>query len=188
MPKGGGYWLWKFDIILNRLKQMKDGDFLVYLDAGCTINPQARKRFDEYIQMVEDSKTCNFLSFQIGTPERYWTTKQLFSYFSLDLDSDFAMSGQFVAGVLIMQKCSKVIEIFEQCTDLLGYDASLATDAYNSKGTQHKDFIDHRHDQSILSLVRKMEGNSIVIPDETWFPNFECEKAQAVPFWATRFL
>ena len=32
MKRGGGYWIWKFDIILNKLKQINNGDFLVYID------------------------------------------------------------------------------------------------------------------------------------------------------------
>ena len=43
----------------------------------------------------------------------------------------------------------------------------LVTDHYN-KMEQCSEFKDNRHDQSILSLVRKKHG-SIVLPDETYF-------------------
>ena len=36
--KGFGYWLWKPYIIKKTIAQMKDGDILLYLDAGCEFN------------------------------------------------------------------------------------------------------------------------------------------------------
>lgn len=38
--KGFGYWSWKPWIISHALQKMKDGDRLLYLDAGCHINPR----------------------------------------------------------------------------------------------------------------------------------------------------
>lgn len=46
--KGFGYWSWKPWIISHALQKMKDGDRLLYLDAGCHINPAGMKRFREY--------------------------------------------------------------------------------------------------------------------------------------------
>jgi hypothetical protein len=46
-------------------------------------------------------------------------------------------------------------------------------------------FIDNRHDQSILSLVRKKRG-SIVLMDETYFQPFGNKESLRFPFWATR--
>ena len=33
--RGGGYWIWKYKIIEERLKEIDEGDFLIYCDAGC---------------------------------------------------------------------------------------------------------------------------------------------------------
>ena len=30
--KGGGFWIWKFDIILRKLEEINDGEFLIYLE------------------------------------------------------------------------------------------------------------------------------------------------------------
>jgi hypothetical protein len=29
LPHGGGYWIWKYDVIEQTLEEMKEGDFLV---------------------------------------------------------------------------------------------------------------------------------------------------------------
>lgn len=52
-PRGGGYWIWKFNIIMNKLKTIRDGTYLVYLDAGCTITSRGGKKLkDTYRQWI----------------------------------------------------------------------------------------------------------------------------------------
>lgn len=36
--RGYGYWMWKSHIMRRELAALNDGDILVYLDAGCTVN------------------------------------------------------------------------------------------------------------------------------------------------------
>ena len=45
-------------------------------------------------------------------------------------------------------------------------------------------FRDNRHDQSVFSVIRKM-NNTIVLKDETYF-NFGNAESLKYPFWATR--
>ena len=82
-----------------------------------------------------------------------------------------------------MQKCDAVINIFKNCLDKIRKDPLIITDHYNRN--QRKCFIDNRHDQSILSVARKIHG-SIVIPDETYSLDFNSETMQKIPFLATR--
>ena len=63
-------------------------------------------------------------------------------------------------------------------------DNKLVTDYYNN--TQHEYFRDHRHDQSILSVVRKILGSEVIPNDETYFKPFGNEESWKYPFWATR--
>ena len=49
LQRGAGYWIWKFDIIKQNLAKIDNDDFLIYMDAGCSINPSGKKRFNEYI-------------------------------------------------------------------------------------------------------------------------------------------
>jgi hypothetical protein len=83
-----------------------------------------------------------------------------------------------------MKKCEHVINIYNKFFDVIDTDKKLITDYYN-KINQSDEFIDNRHDQSILSVIRKIYG-TVVLPDETWYVNFNCEKAHTVPFLATR--
>ena len=182
MKRGGGYWIWKFDIILNKLDEIRDGEFLIYVDSGCSVNENGAKRLEEYIEMITNSKN-KIISFQLPHKENVWTTKQIFHSFGISENDPIETSGQYVGGVLIMQKCEAVKNIFKDCLDKIRKDPLIITDHYNSN--QKKCFRDNRHDQSIQSVARKIHG-SIVISDETWSCNFNSETMQKIPFLATR--
>ena len=120
LPRGGGYWIWKCAIIKERLEKIKDGEFLVYLDAGCNLNPLGKKRFFEYIDLLQNSK-YGLLSFQMSGNfgpgsfelEKKWTTRKIFEHFNLSMESDVAMTGQFAAAVLVIQKSAHFDKILK---------------------------------------------------------------------------
>jgi hypothetical protein len=82
-----------------------------------------------------------------------------------------------------MKNDNKMMDIIDECINVLRSDHLIVTDYYNKLG-QCSDFIDNRHDQSILSIVRKIKG-SIIIPDETWDKSFG-NTMKKYPFWTTR--
>lgn len=178
--RGGGYWIWKFDIILNKLYQINDGDFLIYLDCGCSINKNGYNRFKEYIKLIK-SNQYKIISFQTDHNEYKYTTKQIFDAFNVSQNSEITLTKQFVGGILIMQKCVDVINLFNDCINTLRKYPYIITDKYNN--AQQTIFIDNRHDQSIMSVARKIHG-SIVIPNETEIaPDYNINN---YPFLATR--
>ena len=81
--KGGGYWIWKHEIINNLLDEINDGDVILYCDAGSSINnlPKAKLRFKEYLDIINDSET-NFLRFEAEKQflENQYTSKELFNF------------------------------------------------------------------------------------------------------------
>lgn len=181
--KGGGYWIWKIDIIEQRLKELNDNDFLIYIDAGCTINPGGKKRFQEYLEMLSNSD-YGIISFDLGLAEKNWTTKEIFDYFELDLDSEITNSGQYHATVLIMKKNKHLLEYLSEMKKILEKDRLLFTDYYNKN--QESFFKDNRHDQSISSIIRKKIGSLVIDKDETFFSVFGKGESVKYPFWATR--
>jgi len=182
MNRGGGYWLWKFDIILNKLQKINDNDFLIYADSGCSINLNGKNRFYEYIKMIKNNK-LKILSFQLKHQERKYTTKEIFAAFNVPENHIIETSKQLMATVIIMQKCDAVINIFKDCLDKIRINHLLITDHYNIN--QRIYFKDNRHDQSILSVARKKHG-TLVLPDETWDENFDSKHMKTFPFLATR--
>ena len=176
--RGGGYWIWKIDVILNKLDQLKDGEFLIYMDCGCSIKKYGVKRLNEYLNLLNNSK-YGIISFQLTNElEKVWTTKEIFDYFKIDKDNEIYNSNQYMSTILIMQKKKHLMDILKIYSQVLVDNRMLFTDKYNNK--QEEYFKDNRHDQSIFSIIRKLYG-SIVILDETYK-----NQRYKVPFIATR--
>ena len=125
---GGGFWIWKLDIIKEKLTQLKDGDYLVYADAGCVINNEGKERLLEYFDMLNNSE-YGIISFQMDHKELNWTTSEVFKYFDVDLKSSIANSGQIMATLLIMQK-NPSIKNYRRSCKVLDYDDKLFTNEY----------------------------------------------------------
>lgn len=180
--KGGEYWIWKSYIIKKKLNEINDNDILIYLDAGCTINPKGVKRFYEYIDIINNSE-YGIISFQMHQLEKNWTTKEIFNYFNVENYTNITDTGQILSGIIIMKKNNNTIQLNNIWYNVIFNNPLLFTDYYNNK--QEKYFRDNRHEQSVFSVIRKM-NNSILIHDETYFKPFNSPLSLQYPFWATR--
>ena len=179
LHRGGGYWIWRHHIIMKRMKEINFGEYLVFLDAGCTINKSGKKRLIEYIDKLNNSK-YDILGFNLNdcsNMEKKWTTKQIFDYFNLSLDSNIANTAQICGGLSIIRKGNNYHKYFDLFNKVINHDPYLITDKYN-KG-QNTFFKENRHDQSIFGIIRKILG-SITVND-----NIETNNHN-IPFIATR--
>ena len=184
MPRGGGYWLWRHDIINETIKNIDDDDFLIYLDAGSTLNQKGKKRFYEYLQILDESKK-GILSFQMNLMEKHWTTREIFDFMGESIDGEIANSGQLLGGILIMQKNTSLLQYMKLYSEIINNHPLLATDIFNEKQT-HEGFQDNRHEQSITSILRKKMKLPVIDGDESWKPPFGTGESLDYPFWATR--
>ena len=180
--RGGGFWIWKLDVLEQAFATGNDGDIIVYCDAGCHINESGKKRFKEYIDILQYSEH-GMLSFQMGHVEQTYTTEECFQALEIPTNSPIRTTGQICATILVAKRCEHTALILSEFRKLLVKNPLIITDEYN--GAQASYFIDHRHDQSILSILRKKHGSAL-IQDETYFRNFGCPESLRSPFWATR--
>lgn len=179
LERGAGYWIWKSYFILKRLSEIEKDDVLIYLDAGCTIHRMAKKRFDEYINMLENE--C-MISFQMSEYiEKYYTTKEIFEHFGVSHMDSITDSGQYLGGIRIMKNNEETLRIIQLEYDTYKENRMLVTDCFNDK--QEDYFIDNRHEQSIFSVIRKM-NKTIVLEDET--KQFPLKIRKKYPFFAKR--
>jgi hypothetical protein len=182
-PRGGGYWIWKPYIINKHLNKINDNDILIYLDAGCSINPNGQQRFNQYIEMLNQTdEGC--ISFQLLCQEKTYTIKEIFQYFEIEHDNEIANTGQIIGTIQIIKKNSNSIKLVNLWNQTLYDNPLLFTDYYNKN--QELYFKDNRHDQSVFSVIRK-KYNSIVLNDETYFEPFGSIESLKYPFWATRY-
>jgi len=199
LTRGAGYWIWKIDIIRQKLNEINDGDYIVYLDAGCSINNAGAKRFFEYLDMLHDSE-YGVIDFEMQEPFnmlRKQCTKQVFDYFNIDVNSDMAKRGGCVPGVLIIKNNEHIKLILNDFLKLLDTDPYLVTDKYNGT-TQHEDYWNHRHDQSIFTCLFIKHGALLIARNESYsfgavqsdtdpeHGAFGCPNSLKYPFWATK--
>lgn len=150
---GGGYWLWKPYIIKKTLSQIQDGDYLVYLDSGSSyVCGPVKPLIDEI-----EKKGMWLYAMQMDFVERQYTKRDAFVLMDSDR-CEYTDTGQYWAGIQIYKKCSSSIAFVD---DWLSYasDRRIITNDDNTCGKEnYPDFIAHRHDQSIFSLLCKKGG------------------------------
>jgi len=180
--RGGGYWLWKLNIIDQVFSKINKNDIVLYLDSGSTLNYFAKKRFDDYCYRLSSSD-YGLLNFSTIFIEKEWTTQEIFDYFKINIDSEIANSPQREGGTLLFQKNDHSLSLIQEFYKLLNVDPYLITDKYND--SQNSEFFkENRHDQSIFSLLSKIYG-SINYENETHFKNRESLQ-YSYPFLSTR--
>jgi hypothetical protein len=146
--KGYGYWLWKSYLIKKTMETMKDGDILLYLDCGCELSPTRRDKLLECIEIVKRDKI-------IGTYvclERDWSKMDLVRLLDV-YDEKYLHTQQHQAGALLFLACGET-------RNLVNKWYSLASDYHNIDDSPSilpnlYNFQEHRHDQSIFSLLTK---------------------------------
>lgn len=181
--RGFGYWQWKSYLIRRVMDRMDEGDFLVYADAGCTLNPRGIPRLKEYFQMVTDDKS-GVLGFNQHFREAEWTKSDLFAYFN-ELDNPkYLNHGQVAATCIILQKKANSQQLIDEWFYIMHSRHDLATDA-TSNIPNGPDFKVNRYDQSVFSLLMVKYGG-VELPVEEIFTEGDWEDLKDYPIWATR--
>lgn len=142
--RGAGYWLWKPYIILDMLNKIEDGDYLVYMDSGARFigNP------DSYLKSIDD---CGILAFSMVQRTSKWTKGDCFHEINSADKNQFKDKNQLQGTYIFFRKCENSISFVKEW---LSYcETNLITDSPNEKMPNFDDFIDHRHDQAIFSLL-----------------------------------
>jgi hypothetical protein len=123
-----------------------------------------------------------------GAAEEKFTTNAIFNYFNVPENSEIRKTGQIVGGILIIRKTDKTIKLINEYYEIATKHTKLFSDENNFVNNS-ENFIENRHDQSILSVMRKLYGSSI-IEDETYADTMEkwydLIYNKKIPFLATR--
>jgi hypothetical protein len=162
-PRGFGYWAWKPFVILKALESVRPGAIVLYADSGCSIKNgrEAHEAFREYTEKVR-AHPKHRVVFRSGWVEREWTKMDLAEHMGCSTDDSVMASGQIIATFSVWMNTEENKALLRTWLGLALRDGGhFVTDA-PSVLPNHPDFKEHRHDQSIFSLLIKTLGAHVL--------------------------
>lgn len=160
-PRGYGYWRWKPFVINEALAKIKEGDWLVYLDARYYHQPLQRV---EWIDSLKKDIGNDIVVARSKYIEREWSSGDALNHFGLTPESKEANTNQWAANLVGVKKSTKIIHAIEAWLDLLYSHGAFFRDNA-SIIPNHKDFKENRHDQTALSLLLKKNNLGLQIKE-----------------------
>jgi hypothetical protein len=171
--RGYGFWIWKPQAVLQSLKNIPDGEILIYADSGCSMNRFGIDRLNEYVKKAKYISKTGIVCFQMTNHmEEQWTKSKLFDILECE---KYKKTPQIHATAFIIKKCPESLKLVQEWSNY-----SQIYECIDESGESPHPFIDFRHDQSIWSLLNKKYNSLIIETDETSVPQ------QNMPIWGTR--
>jgi hypothetical protein len=150
-PRGAGYWMWKFYFAKRLLNDntIPEGSYIFYVDSGATfINS-----IDSLIQVAERDNT-SIMTFRLCNMAYMWTKRDAFILMDAD-EPKYTHTLERCGGYFLLKKNDESRKFIDECYRY-SLDYRIITDAPNELcDGDYPGFIDHRHDQTILTVVSK---------------------------------
>jgi uncharacterized protein YndB with AHSA1/START domain len=150
MERGAGYWLWKPFIIAEALSAMQASEVLIFSDAGIEIVADLSP-----LLTIAAAQQEPVLILGYGCCSA-WTKRDCFALLNAD-DARYHRAPMVDASFLLVRRTDYAMALIHEWLTYCKNDAIL-TDRPNTCGLPNlKDFVDHRHDQSVLSILAARE-------------------------------
>lgn len=146
--RGAGLWLWKPYIILKTLSKMDEGHYLFYCDSGAYYVNKLSKLID-----VMEAEAVSVMCFEIPLLEKQWTKKETFSFIGY---SNFDRN-QICASYILLKKNPESLKIVEKWLYYAQNERCISYKQFSDE-PNFDDFIEHREDQSIFSIICHMNN------------------------------
>ena len=183
--RGYGFWAWKASIVKEYLMRLDEGDLLFWSDAGICWNytERSKVKFDEYVQVLAGEN--DILTFSQPTIEKEWTKGDLLEELGAYNDEKICNSNQLWAGLFLIKKTARTMELVNRWIELNDMKKELITDK-RSAIPNKEGFKEHRHDQSIFSVLVKTYPHVEIPWQETQVEDGNWEKLKDYPIQARR--
>ena len=187
--KGFGYWVWKAEIISQQLDEMNYGDMLLYMDAGSHIRTKGTYRLSQYFDFAKKSSAGIFL-FDSSYPEElnmgFHTARDkwqphyhpcykhikadLLGYFAKLTNTDLLNSPMCESGHIFIVKTLQSVLLINEWRMIPWHSFNLIDDSVSAIPNL-EGFEEHRHDQSILTLLARKYQAITISNAETYYPS-----------------
>ena len=149
VKKGNGYWLWKPYIIYKTLQRLKDDDVLIYSDVDTIF-------LDSVSPLIEimNKHKKDMLVFDSPNKEYQYTKYNLCEDLGLT-DKSIITSRQRYASYNLWRKTDTSLSFAKHWLHHCGNEVFISDDntSYTPGYIEH--YVEHKHDQSIFSLLTK---------------------------------
>lgn len=153
-PRGGGYYLWKPYVYRKAYDELGEGDYLIYTDSGSVYVNKIQYLID---CMEHQKMPVMIFSLEKERIEKSNTKRDAFVLTGCD-EAKYTDTPQSIGGYFV---CKKAPEVEAFLDEVLQYaqDIRIISDKPNVMGfPNYAEFTDHRHDQSVISLMSKKHG------------------------------
>lgn len=180
-PRGAGYWLWKPFIILDMINRVPDGTPVLYSDAALTF-------IADPAPMIALSRQHSVCLFRMSgpMPQSAWTKRDCFVEMDADREEFWSLP-QLWAGMQLYRAGPEARAFLTVLATAMASEVRL-TDMPNIHGLPNlPGFVEHRHDQSVLTILARQQGAAIFrSPSQHW--RDPSAPASETPFGQTVFV
>ena len=167
--RGHMLWSWKPHVILDALRRVEDDDVVVYCDAAMFFTGRVDALADLLWRRNDAKQTVGddvLLFRNAGHRNRDWCKRDCFVAMDCD-ETPFHDATQINAAIQMYRKTPRAINFLEEyrahCANEVAMDDFYRVPNYDG-------FVDHRHDQSVLTNLSVMHAPHIRFePDPTQF-------------------
>lgn len=153
--RGYGYWIWKPYLIMQQLSCMKDEDVLFYADAGCEVDLSKKEKFIQLKKYFLEKSCNNILARkQDGYKEEQYCKMDTFVALDCNCGS-IRKTPQYQATFLAFKNTKEVRDFVNQWYKGCFLENYHLLDDTPSKLHNAHRFKEHRHDQSLFSILYK---------------------------------
>jgi hypothetical protein len=166
--RGFGYYIWKPHIILKSLQECEEGEILLYSDSGCRFGTSINERLSIWIDMLKNNSK-NILGFTLTALELEWTKMDTINAINPNIKvNEF----QHLSGIILFINNEFTRNFVKEWSEWAIKDNYHHFTDAPSQLLNYPSFQEHRHDQSVFSLLlKKYKDQIITIPDETYPPD-----------------
>jgi len=164
--RGAGYWRWKPHIIYQTLSQVKPNSWVLYIDSGILINI-TRENLKQLLRMGGDDTSVHLWQNESVEPLVNWTHPYVIAQLNLSqLERESAL---LYAGMIAVKNDESGKNFIIKWKSLCDTDDFLFPDLMMPSSCLPENYIWHRHDQSLLSIVACQNPSSAKVHnfDET---------------------
>jgi len=167
--RGFGFWVWKSFFIQKCIEEKDNDTIFIYVDAGNQVLEDLTPLFE---MCKADPKGLILFDNSDGSPDgkiwknNMWTKSDCFNMLGLNTEQ-YINGNQVNASYIVFRKTDFTTKFFK-CFSQACSNYNIISDAPNITQDFNKAFIDHRHDQSILSLLSIRYNISICRDPSQW--------------------